>query len=89
MIKVNFNAPDHARIYQGDADMVIAPSVNGDIGLLSGHEPVMILLQAGVVKISSHDDKGNTQVTKAQITGGFLDFRDDELNIEADNVTVL
>lgn len=86
-LKVNLVAADK-RIWSGEADMIVAPSVDGEIGLLTGHEPVMTLLAPGKVKVSSSDQKGETHITTVSVTGGFLSLYDNEVSIVADDAIV-
>lgn len=76
-----------SHILSGDADMVIAPSVSGEIGILTGHQPTMLILKPGVVRISANRD-GKTTLTEVEITGGFLSLYSDNLTIVADGAKI-
>ena len=77
----------NSHILSGDADMVIAPSVSGEIGILTGHQPTMLTLKPGVVRISATND-GKTNVTEVEVTGGFLSLYNDSVTIVADSAKV-
>jgi len=66
-----------ATIYEGEADQVIAPGINGSLGILHGHAPLMALLGTGTLRI----DNGREQKSFA-VSGGFL-------QVVVDQVTVL
>ncbi len=63
-----------------DADEVIAPGVEGQLGILPHHAPLMTTLQSGEL-IVKH---GGEEYTLA-ISGGFLEVRPDRVIILADN----
>ena len=77
-------------LWAGDAGMVIAKTLDGDIGLLTGHPPVLgILAEGSVVRIrdlesGSAPDEGlvNGEVIAA-VSGGFLSVSDDRVSILA------
>jgi F-type H+-transporting ATPase subunit epsilon len=66
-------------VYTGDVDAVIAPGVEGQLGILPQHTPLMTILKAGelVVKKDGEDDS-------LAITGGFLEVRPDRVIVLAD-----
>jgi F-type H+-transporting ATPase subunit epsilon len=78
-------------LWAGDAGMVIAKTLDGDIGLLTGHPPVLgILAEGSVVRILDPEggDSGaavaaaGEEVTAA-VSGGFLSVSDDRVSILA------
>ena len=66
-------------IYSEEVDMVIAPGVEGQLGILPHHTPLMTTLQAGELRIK----KGGEEVSLA-ISGGFLEVRPDRVVVLAD-----
>lgn len=66
-------------VYSGDVDMVIAPGVEGQLGILPHHAPLMTTLQAGELRVK----KGREELSLA-ISGGFLEVRPDRVVILAD-----
>jgi F-type H+-transporting ATPase subunit epsilon len=54
-------------VYEGDADQVVAPAYDGELGILRGHAPLMALLGTGRLRITSG---GTTSVFT--VDGGFL-----------------
>ncbi len=66
-------------VYSGEVDMVIAPGVEGQLGILPHHTPLMTTLQAGELRVK----KGGEEVSLA-ISGGFLEVRPDRVVILAD-----
>ena len=67
------------RLWSGQASFVSARTVEGDIGLLPGHEPVIAQLdEAGVIRVDPTDGES----FHAAVFGGFL-------SVTAESVTIL
>ncbi|MFH1087917.1 MAG: F0F1 ATP synthase subunit epsilon [Chloroflexota bacterium] len=66
-------------VYAGDADAVIAPGVQGQLGILPHHAPLMTMLEPGELVLR----KGG-QESYCMITGGFLEVRGDKVVVLAD-----
>ncbi len=64
-------------VWSGEADRVIARTAEGDIGVLSGHAPLLGLLVEGVVDVQTTD--GETWV--AAVDAGFLSVAHDRVSI--------
>ncbi|MDO9377872.1 MAG: F0F1 ATP synthase subunit epsilon [Nocardioidaceae bacterium] len=64
-------------VWSGEAKTIVARTVEGDIGVLPGHAPVLSLLVDGVVEIDTAD--GETWI--AAVEGGFLSIADDRVSI--------
>jgi len=66
-------------VYSDEVDMVIAPGVEGQLGILPHHSPLMTMLQPGELRLK----KDGEEILMA-ITGGFLEVRPDRVVILAD-----
>ncbi len=66
-------------VYSEDVDMVVAPGVEGQLGILPHHAPLMTTLQAGELRVR----KGEEEFFLA-ISGGFLEVRPDRVIVLAD-----
>ncbi len=66
-------------VYSEDVDVVVAPGVEGQLGILPHHTPLMTTLQAGELRIR----KGEEEFFLA-ISGGFLEVRPDRVIVLAD-----
>jgi F-type H+-transporting ATPase subunit epsilon len=66
-------------VYTAEADAVIAPGVQGQLGILPHHAPLMTTLQAGELVVR----KGAQEEIMA-ISGGFLEVRPDHVIVLAD-----
>ena len=65
-------------IWTGEAVQVSARTVEGEIGILAGHEPVLAILAPGQVRVTTAD---GAQIV-AQADDGFL-------SVESNTVTVV
>lgn len=64
-------------VWSGEATMVIARTVEGEMGILRGHTPVLSLLADAVVEI----DTGGGDVVVAAVDGGFISVAHDRVSI--------
>ena len=64
-------------VWSGEATMVIARTVEGDVGVLRGHAPMLSLLTDAVVEIAEVDGG----VVIAAVEGGFLSVAADRVSI--------
>mgnify|MGYP003462669565 FL=1 len=69
----------HSEIWSGEATQVIAKTVEGEIGILSGHEPLLAVLASGEVRVTTVD--GEKIVVDAE--DGFLSVDQDTVTIVA------
>ena len=77
-LRVELVAADKA-VWAGEAKMVIAKTVEGEIGLLAGHEPMLAILSSGEVRITLTD--GDKLVANAE--DGFLSVEHNVVTIVA------
>lgn len=78
VLRVELVAADKA-VWAGEAKMVIAKTVEGEIGLLAGHEPMLAILSSGEVRITLTDGDKLT----ANAEDGFLSVEHDVVTIVA------
>lgn len=62
-----------------NVDMVIAPSVDGEVGILPNHAPLLTILQVGELRLKKGADEQSIIVA-----GGFLEVLNDKVTILAD-----
>jgi F-type H+-transporting ATPase subunit epsilon len=80
-LRVELVVPD-GEIWGGRADLVIAKTLDGDIGVMSGHAPVIgILVEGSVVRIRP-EGEGAAEVSAA-VGGGFFSIANDRVSILA------
>lgn len=66
-------------LFEGPADMVIAPGVEGEMGILPNHAPLLTNLDFGILRVRY---KGEEEVFT--IAGGILEVRPDLVTVLAD-----
>ena len=66
-------------VYSGDVSMVVAWGVEGQLGILPHHAPLMTMLQPGELIIKKDDKE-----TYMAVSGGFLEVRPDKVIVLAD-----
>jgi F-type H+-transporting ATPase subunit epsilon len=76
-LRVELVAADRA-VWSGEAKMVVAKTVEGEIGILVGHEPLLAILAVGDVRITLPTGES----IKATAAEGFL-------SVERNTVTIV
>jgi F-type H+-transporting ATPase subunit epsilon len=71
------------QVWAGNADRVVAKTLDGDIGVLTGHTPVLGILTAGSVVRILPEGGSATGWIQAAVGGGFLSVADDKVSILA------
>jgi len=66
-------------VYAGDVDIVVAPGIEGQLGILPHHAPLMTMLQPGELMLRKDDEEESMFVS-----GGFLEVRGDRVVVLAD-----
>jgi F-type H+-transporting ATPase subunit epsilon len=70
------------KVWEGDAKQVSARTVDGELGILPGHTPLLGILVSGGVRIESMSG----QIHEATIDSGFLSVDHDRITIVAEAV---
>jgi F-type H+-transporting ATPase subunit epsilon len=63
-------------IFEGEAEAVVAPAWDGEIGILRGHAPLMALLGSGNLRVTRAG-----QVEHFHVEGGFLQVVDNVVTV--------
>ncbi|MDY7542959.1 F0F1 ATP synthase subunit epsilon [Cryobacterium breve] len=66
-------------VWAGEATMVVARTVEGQIGILPGHEPLLAILASGEVRLTL---PGGEKIV-AQAEDGFLSVANNQVTIVA------
>lgn len=66
-------------LYAGDAEFVVLPGAEGEMGVYAMHEPVVTTLKAGAVRVT---ETGNKEPVRYIVDGGYA-------QIEAERVMIL
>lgn len=65
--------------WSADAEFVVLPAAEGEMGVLPGHQPYLVQLKAGEVRVT---EKG--EVRRFAISGGFAEVKDDKVSLFAE-----
>ncbi len=82
-LQVELVAADRV-VWSGQADEVVARTVEGDLGVLVGHAPLLSVLVPGVVKI-----KADAETVVAVVEDGFLSVADDRVSILSEDTSLV
>ena len=74
MLKVSVISPE-AVLFEGETDTVVAPAYDGEVGILTGHAPMMALLGKGVLRL------GGQTGQRFNVDGGFLQVADNVVRV--------
>ena len=74
-----------AEVWSGEASMLVAKTTEGEIGILPGHEPMLAILAAGEVRITT---EGGEKIT-AKAEDGFLSVDNNRVNVVAGQAEVV
>ena len=77
-LKLEIVSPER-RVYDDEVDMVVVPGLNGQLGILPHHTPLISSLGVGELKI-----KKSGSEESMLISGGFVEVRPDKVVVMAD-----
>jgi F-type H+-transporting ATPase subunit epsilon len=76
---VEIVTPEHI-VYTNEVEMVVAPTIDGEIGVLPLHVPLVGALKAGPVRVKHGDE-----VEWFAVSGGYIQVHEDKVIILADD----
>lgn len=80
-LRIGVVSPER-EIWSGEADMVIAKTVDGEIGIMPNHAPVLgVLVEGGVLRVKRSD--GDDIV--AAVHGGFISVASNDVSVLAES----
>ena len=81
MLTVSVISPE-AVLFEGTTDTVVAPAFDGEVGILTGHAPMMTLLGKGVLRLGAGGQRFN-------VDGGFLQVVDDTVRVVTEHASAV
>ena len=75
MLTVSVISPEEL-LFEVSADSIVAPAFDGEVGILTGHAPMMTLLGRGELRIGT-----GAGAKRFAIEGGFLQVVDDQVRV--------
>jgi F-type H+-transporting ATPase subunit epsilon len=67
--------------FEGEADMVVVPAWDGEVGVLRGHAPMLVLLGSGDVRV-----RRGLKEERFAVSGGFLQVIHNDVTILSEQV---
>ena len=74
MLKVSVISPE-AVLFEGETNSVVAPAYDGEVGILTGHAPLMALLGDGQLRLGEGSGPNFT------VSGGFMQVLNDSVRV--------
>ncbi|HET7632697.1 MAG TPA: ATP synthase F1 subunit epsilon [Gemmatimonadaceae bacterium] len=81
MLNISVISPEKV-LYEGTADTVVAPAFDGQVGILTGHAPMMTLLGKGELRVGLGDD-----ARRFDVEGGFLQVVENRVRVVTERAT--
>jgi F-type H+-transporting ATPase subunit epsilon len=78
-LRVDIVTAERVVFSEEDVDLLVVPGIEGELGVLPLHAPLLTTIQPGVLRVV----KGGEETTMA-ITGGFIEVRENRVTILAD-----
>ena len=75
MLSVSVISPE-ATLFTGDAESVVAPAFDGEVGILTSHAPMITALGRGTLRVQN---AGGVQ--QFDVNGGFLQVVDNQVRV--------
>ena len=72
-----------AEVWTGEADFLVATAIDGEIGILPGHAPLLAALDVGRLSIETGGGK-----EEAAVDGGFLHVKDNRVDVLAEHAEI-
>lgn len=81
MLTVTVISPE-AVLFEGTTDALVAPAFDGEVGILTGHAPMMTLLGKGTLRVGTGGGE-----RRFAVEGGFLQVVDDQVRVVTDRAS--
>jgi F-type H+-transporting ATPase subunit epsilon len=79
VLKVSVISPE-AVLFEGETESVVAPAYDGEVGILTGHAPLMALLGNGELRLGGASKRFN-------VNGGFMQVLNDQVRVVTEKAT--
>ncbi|MCK8824579.1 F0F1 ATP synthase subunit epsilon [Fuchsiella alkaliacetigena] len=74
-IQLDIATPER-HVYNNEVEMVIVPAIDGDLGVLPNHAPLMTALKVGIIRV-----KVDGEEKLLASSGGFMEVKPDQVTI--------
>lgn len=83
MLNVSVISPE-AVLFEGTTDAVVAPAFDGQLGILTGHAPMMTLLGKGELRLGD-----GASAKRFNVEGGFLQVVENRVRVVTERATAV
>ena len=73
-------------VYTNEVEMVVAPTIDGEIGILPLHMPLVSVLRPGEIRVKWNHEK---DVEWFAVSGGYIQIHEDKVIILADDAEIV
>lgn len=84
MLTIQVISPERT-LFEGQVESLVAPAFDGEVGILTGHAPMMTLLGRGVLRLRG---AGSDAPREFAVEGGFLQVADDRVRVVTERADV-
>jgi F-type H+-transporting ATPase subunit epsilon len=81
MLTVSVISPE-AVLFEGTTESVVAPAFDGQVGILTGHAPMVTLLGDGELTLGADGSGG-----RFRVAGGFLQVEDNKVRVVTEHAS--
>ncbi|MFN2637026.1 MAG: F0F1 ATP synthase subunit epsilon [Gemmatimonadaceae bacterium] len=74
MLKVSVISPESV-LFEGETDSIVAPAYDREVGILTGHAPLMALLGNGELRLGGGSER------RFKISGGFMQVFNNDVRV--------
>ncbi|MCX5764526.1 MAG: F0F1 ATP synthase subunit epsilon [Gemmatimonadetes bacterium] len=78
MLNVSVISPE-ATLFEGEAPSITAPAFDGEVGILTGHAPMVTVLGTGTLKVGNGPS--------FTVSGGFLQVVDNQVRVVTESAS--
>ncbi len=83
MLTVSVISPERV-LFEGEATSIVAPAYDGEVGILTGHAPMMTLLGRGTLRV-----EGAGEARRYSVAGGFLQVLENRVRVVTESAQPL
>jgi F-type H+-transporting ATPase subunit epsilon len=83
MLTVSVISPERI-LFEGEADAVVAPAFDGEVGVMTDHAPMLTLLGRGELRLNVRG-----AMTRFTVEGGFMQVVDNTVRVVTESATPL
>ena len=83
MLRVSVISPERV-LFEGDVESLVAPALDGEVGVLTHHAPMMTLLGRGTLRVDTAEGE-----QRFRVEGGFLQVVDDAVRVVTEQATAV